>query len=157
MILDSRKSYPAFTLWEVIIAMLITSVVVTLSYGAYRQFTGMLEQDSRQMDELLLLSNLEKEIHWLVSASERMEVFDDEIFLFGDQGEASLVFEDGIMDVFLDGESVSQVTVQDWSVEYLDDHSDLIRSFRIICNMGSGSLTLSFRKTYMKKFLYSTS
>jgi len=155
MILDSRKSHPAFTLWEMLIAMLITSVVITLSYGAYRQFTGMIEQDNNRMEEILYLLNLEKEIQWLVSSAERMEVFDDEILLNGDQGEATLLFSDGLLDIFHDGKSVDQIAVQDWAVEYLDDHSDLIRSFRIICNAGNGSFTLTFRKTYMKNDLYS--
>lgn len=155
MISDYRKTIPAFTLWEVIIAMIITTILVTLSYGAYRQFTGMIEQDNRNMEEILHLSELEKDLQWLVSSAEKMEIFGDEIVLDGAHVEASLLFSDGLMEVYHDGELVTQLAVQDWSVEFLDDHSELIHSFSIICSAGQASYTLLFTKTYSRKYLYS--
>jgi hypothetical protein len=53
------------------------------------------------------------------------------------------------------GESLREVLIEGWSVEYLNDISDHIKSFQILYEVDLQIYTLTFKKTYPRLFLYS--
>jgi len=152
--LKFRNSYKAFTLWEMIVVMVVISILVTLSYGAYNKFTLMLENDQQTTNDLIEMIWLEKEIHRIIESSLSAELINAVVYFNLQAGEMSLAFLDSLMIVDLWDTEPLEVHVDEWSVGYLDNSSDYIKSISIDCRLDKENYRMSFGKTYPKAFLY---
>ena len=68
MILNFKKTYNEYTLLEMMISLLITSLFVTMYYGDYRTFTGVLKKDQHMLNELSDIMLLERDLHRLTDS-----------------------------------------------------------------------------------------
>lgn len=93
----SRYNVPASTLWELMIAMLITSLIVALSYGAYWKFTSILHKESAEAEDMHRLRLLERELFQLTQECEQITMEDDALIFDFPQLETHLKFSDSTM------------------------------------------------------------
>lgn len=147
------KSYKAFTLWEAIIVMIITSTIVTLSYGSYREFSNLLLADEKSMVELNEAVFLEREILEMVETCKSVELLGDAIFFNGIQEGAGLEILDSTLVIYgMRGNEEREILMLDWNAEYLDEQSDFISSFCFDLRFDKQTYHLSFVKHYSKSF-----
>lgn len=148
------KAYRAFTLWELIVVMVITTTIVSLSYGSYRGFTNILQADEHSMQELNKALNLERILGEMVECSKAMELTGNVIWFDGFSDGSALEFLDSTLVVYGESEEDDlSFGLVDWEVDYLDGHSDYISSFSIDIKMEKHDYRLVFRKHYSKRFL----
>lgn len=150
-----RKRLPGFTLWEVLITMMIVSLVGILSYGIFIRFTARVHQEQINNASLDELRQIELVIHKLVNSAERIEEVDGflyfespDFFATIDFGNEMVHFEN------LSDEQEFEIPFSDYAIEFLDDKTDLVTGFNIITSIGMYPYTLSFHKTYSREFLY---
>lgn len=147
------KSYRAFTLWETIIAIIITSTIVSLSYGSYRLISDMLFADEKNLDEMHESLLLERELMVLLESCQSMELLGDVIWFNGLPEEISLEFLDSTMLIYgLRPDEELEIGMLSWSVEHLNEDSDFLRSFHLDYRMERQAYHLSFIKHYPKRF-----
>lgn len=147
-----NKHIPAFTLWEVIFTLVITTMIVSLSYGGYHRMTNMIENDVSQSDTLYSILQLERELTSLVERSISMDLVDDEIILRGTDN--SLVFFEEYLELWEDDILTRTFTLEDWMPEYLDDSTDLISRLDLTLPGGRQLFTIVLHKSYPVKLLY---
>ncbi len=147
------KSYKAFTLWEAIIVMIITSTIVTLSYGSYREFSNLLRADEKSMVELNEAVFLEREILEMLETCKSVEHLGDVIFFNGIQEGSSLEILDSALVIYgMRGNEEREIWMLDWNAEYLDEQSDFVSSFWFDLRLDEQTYHLSFVKHYSKSF-----
>jgi len=160
--LISKTSYRAFTLWDLMIAMLITSLIVSLSYGVYWKFTRVLNEDIDLSDQMQKMRLLERELFQLTQSCLTITQEGDQLFFNNFEEYSYLQFSDSTMmlenlDYLSDftDESYREFPIEEWSAEYLNDESDHIKSFQIRYKVDLQIYTLTFKKSYTRLFLYS--
>ncbi len=154
--MNSKHTYKAFTLWEVMIAMVITSLIVTLSYGAYHRFTNLLTKDQESMNDLHEMMFLERDLYQLTDSCLSIEMVDDMLFFNLKDTYSFIEFSDSTMNISADSwKEEREYPIDEWSVKYMDDKSDYIKSFQISCVINHLTYDLTFGKTYPRSFLYS--
>ena len=97
MPLNYKSKYAAFTLWEMLIAMLITSLIVSLSYGAYWKFNDSLNKDVDQSDRLQEITLLERDLYRITQSSRSIEREGDLLIFDLPVGSAYLEFSDSTL------------------------------------------------------------
>lgn len=155
MKLNSRTSIPAFTLGELVIAMLITSLLVSLSYGAYLKFTQLMQSEGDEADRMQELRLLERELFRMTQSCYEIILEGDQLYFNYPETYSSLEFSDTTMTIVFEDETERIVPIVGWSVRYLTEKSEHIKSFQISCKAGIQPYTLVFRKSYSNLFLYS--
>jgi len=163
-----KSNVPAFTLWELMIAMLITSLIVALSYGAYWKFTMILKQESAHAELMHGIRLLERELYQLTQGCNTItregEVlvfeFPDNIYYLEFSDSTMLLVQEGNSDdcKFTLNNQYSEnqeFPVEAWTSGYLNQHSEHIDRFQIKCRADQQVYNLSFKKTYTNRFLYS--
>jgi Tfp pilus assembly protein PilE len=162
-----RTNIPAFTLWELMIAMLITSLIVALSYRAYWRFTMILKQESIQTEQLHRLRLLERDLYKLTQECNTI-TREGDVLLFNFPDESCyLEFSDSTMTLVKEGINNEPefnwdnqqtedkgIPIEAWSSGYLNQHTDHIDRFQIRYRAGLQVYNLSFKKTYTNLFLY---
>jgi len=147
----------AFTLWELMIAMLITSLLVALSYGVYWRFTSVLNEEATQSEHMHQLRILERDLYRLTQICTDITREGDElVFSFPDEY-TYLIFGDSTLIIEYPDETQKEIGIENWSASYLTKDSDYINHFQVRCMVGSGIFTLDFKKAYPQLFLYSLS
>ena len=156
MALHYKSKTLAFTLWELMIAMLITSLIVSLSYGVYRKSTKVLDQDIKHSEFMHEIRMLERDLYRLTLSSITVTQEGEDLYFNFIDGYSFLEFSDSTMTIFMDELSIGrEFPIEGWSAEYLNDRSEHIRSFKINCKVNLQRYTFSFTKIYPKLFLYS--
>lgn len=149
------NSYRAFTLWEVIIAMIITSTIVTLSYGSYRLIADLLYDDGKILEEMHESLYLERDLLLMVESCQSMELLGNVIWFNGLSEDISLEFLDSTMLIYgINPDEDQEIRMLSWSVEHLNENSDFLKSFHLDCSMGRQVYHLSFMKHYPKLFQF---
>jgi hypothetical protein len=152
-----RKS-PAFTLWETLVGIVITSLIVTFSYGAYRILARLPDSDRNEMEDLHEMMLVERELFRSVQSCRSMELIDNTIY-FNQSGHLTgMVFLDNSMVLIKDtgdpGDDM-EYPVNEWTVSYLAEDSDYISFFAFNYVLERNAFRLSFSKSYPRGFLYS--
>lgn len=168
MKLVCRSTVPAFTLWELMIAMLITSLIVALSYGAYWKFSSALQQESDQAEQLHDLRLLERDLFRLSQECTAITREGDVLVFNFPEKLCYLEFSDSTLVLVTEGsgegyefaldnrpEEEKVYPIDAWNASYLNKHTKHIDRFRIRYQAGRQVYPLSFRKTYSNSFLYS--
>jgi len=163
-----KSSFPAFTLLELMITMLITSLIVTFSYGVYMKFAGLLNQETETEDLRQEMRLLELEIFRITQSCTTITREGDQLFFNFSNGYCCLDFSDTTMTILnnetaLDedytsdepGESTRDFPIEGWSAEYLNNRTQHIERFQIMFRIHLETYTLTFHKIYPKQFLYS--
>ncbi|MCD4711423.1 MAG: hypothetical protein K8R52_11310 [Bacteroidales bacterium] len=168
MALNYKTVYPAFTLWELMIAMLITSLIVALSYGIYWKFTEVLNQEVEQAELMHELRLLERDLYRLTQSCKSIIREGDQLVFKLSGSYSYLEFSDSTLtivndEIFTDREYPSEysaeytreIPIEGWTSEYLDGQSEHVSSFQIKCRADLQMYTLTFNKIYPNLFLYS--
>lgn len=151
-----KRTYKAFTLWEVMIAMVITSLIVTLSYGAYGRFAKLLKEDQENLDDMHEMVFLERDLFRLTNSCESIEMIDDILYFNKKDTYSFIEFMDSTMILTEDNWGKErEYQIADWSVKYLDDHSDYIKSFQIRYDFNHHHYNFCLKKIYTRSVLYS--
>lgn len=153
--MNFKPTYPAFTLWELMIAMLITTLIVSLSYGVYWKFTQLLDQDMKHSELMQDLRLLEREIYRLTQSSQTITQEGDQLVFEFVNGYSILEFTDSTLIIEYPNELIKEFPIEKWTSEYLNDQTEHIRSFQISCRVNLQIYTLTFKKSYPQSFLYS--
>jgi competence protein ComGF len=163
-----KSSLPAFTLLEIMIAMLITSLIISFSYSVYMKFAHILYQESEQEDLMLEMRLLEREIFRITQSCTTITREEDQLYFNFLNGYSCLEFSDTTMTILNNeayhekeyltdesGVSTKAFPIEGWSAEYLNNRTQHIDRFQIRCRVRFETYTLTFNKIYPKQFLYS--
>lgn len=150
-----KSTYRAFTLWEVLITLILTSILVSLSYGTYHTFSHILQRDSEQANGRYEMLELERNLHRWTTNCESIYMEDECLVFESGEHEKLLEFSDSLVTLFHDGESEElSYILRAWEIDFLDAQSSLVTSFRIRCSNRDQDYRFSLRKQYDKLFLY---
>lgn len=156
MELNFKNRYKAFTLWEMMIALLITSLIVTLSYGTYRTFTDVLKDDEEMLDGLYEMMILDRDLYRLADSCVSMVLMEDVLYFNHRDSYSYIEFGDSIL-IWGEGDGVDERIYQltDWSVEFLDEQSNYIKAVQLNIVYGKLTCNFSLKKIYPRTMLYS--
>lgn len=151
-----RKKYQAFTIWEVLIAIVLTSLIVTFSYGSYRTFVVLIQKDQKALTNLNDMVILERELFRLVESSESMELEGRILYFNFPESYSFIEFADSLFIVSIDKMNEErEYDLIEWSAGYLNENTLFVGSFEILCQYEGESYSFSLKKTYPKTFVYS--
>ncbi len=153
--LHGWRRYPAFTLWELMIAMLIASLIVSLSYSVYWKFTQILTHESEQAELMHELRMLERDLYQLTESCTAITQMGDQLIFDHPESNRSLEFSDSILTIDYSDESTKEFPIAGWSTEFLNDQTEHISHFQIRCKASFQTYILTFHKVYPLLFLYS--
>lgn len=156
MVSNYNLKWKAFTLWEVLISIVITSLIVTLSYGSYMMFTRTLSEDQQRLNDLNEMVFLERELYKMMESSETVEA-NGNVLCFKFPGSLSFIeFADSTFMISSDETDLEhEYPLSSWSITYLSDETDYVTCIEIGCEYKGIDYTFSLKKKYSKKFLYS--
>lgn len=153
--MNCKTKYRAFTIFEVMTAIVTTSLIAAFSYGAYHMIIKDLDKDSKEQNCLNEMIILEKTLTQLVATCEAVELSDNILFFnytghyeYAEIGDTIVILSKGI------SHKHKTLSLSEWSVEYLDKTSDYVSSFEISLIADDQIFSFSFRKIYPKLFLY---
>jgi type II secretory pathway component PulJ len=142
----------AFTIWEALVAMIITSVIVAMSYKVYLLASKAIYTDHKKLSDLEEMIRFEKIIDQEVISSDFILLDGDKIH-FESHFPWLMESTDSVIMVF-DGneELIYKYALEEISVGYLDSISDIINSLDIRINHNGIKYQMSFKKTYSNAF-----
>lgn len=155
MLFNHKISCKAFTLWEVLITLILTSLLVSLSYGTYHTFSVILQKDADESEALYDMLYLEKEIKAWTENCKWIELEDDYLVFEYGEWDQVLEFSDSVLILYnekLDQEK--QFPQYAWSVDFLNEQGLFVKSFQIHSVYGNQDFHFTFQKNYNKLFLY---
>lgn len=138
------------------IAILITSLIVSLSYGSYRRFTDVLKDDSERLKGLNEMMMLERDLFRLVDSSLSIEIEEDILYFNQMDSYSMMEFGDSLMALITDEEVKITHKLADWSVTYLSDQSQYVKGIRLRIIYKHFPYDIQLMKVYSRSFLYST-
>ncbi len=136
--------------------MVLTSLIIAFSYGAYQKMVVVIGKDQQALSKLNDMVFLERELFRLVESSESMELEGNTIYFNFPELYSFLEFSDSSFIVYLDNQrEEKEFPLMDWSADYLNESTQFIRSLEILCQYEGKSYSFSLKKIYPKTFLYS--
>lgn len=138
------------------IALLITSLIVTMSYSTYRTFTDVLKVDQEQLEGLFEMMILERDLYRMADSCMTIELMDDVLYFNHQDCYSYMEFEDSTLTWDEEDSGDEKIyRVAEWSVEYLDEQSDYIKSLQLAIVHGKLTYRFSLKKVYPRNLLYS--
>ena len=136
--------------------MVLTSLIVTFSYGAYQKIVAVIEKDQQALTNLNDMLILEREIFRLVESSESLELEGSTLYFNFPESYSFMEFTDSSFIINVDNQKEErEFPLIEWSAGYLNENTQVISSFVILCQYKGKSYSFSLKKTYPKTFLHS--
>jgi len=140
-----------------IISLVITSILVTLSYGIYLKSSRLIQDDEAILTQLSDIISLEKDLLKLTEDSQNIRISENTIFFESKNNFASLAFTDSTLGLQENEGPDKTFNCSSWDVTYLNDQSNYIKSLEIVIPVSGFPNALHFNKSYSKSFLYNIS
>ena len=136
--------------------MVLTSLIVTFSYGSYRKFVMVIQKDQKALTNLNDMLLLERELFRLVESSESMELEGSTLYFNFPESYSFIEFSDSSFIINVDNQKEErEFPLIKWSASYLNENTQFVGSFEILCHYEGKSYSFSLKKTYPKTFVYS--
>lgn len=144
----------AFTLWELLISIVILSSIVSIVYVSYLKSEKLMSNEENRLIELDTLINLEKTLS---------DMFDEAKIIYSDGDYVVFSFrdldkyisiEDSVMIVWDDNsEKLLTIPVIDMEYDFLNQEDDFIKGMTIHLGQRFFGSTITLKKTYTNQFL----
>ena len=92
-----RLNISAFTLWELLVAMIITGLIIDLGYVVYLKAEKKIGTDQQEKIKLFDIIMFEKSLREVVESSEYILREGPELLFIDDQNESILEYRDSLM------------------------------------------------------------
>ena len=156
MVSNYNLKWMAFTLWEVLISIVVTSLIVTFSYSSYMMFTRILSEDQQRLNDLTEMVFLERELYKMMESSETVEANSNVLFFEFPDSLSFIEFTDSTFVISSDKTDLEhEYPLSGWSITFLNNETDHVSYIEIGCNYKGMDYTFALKKKYPKKFLYS--
>ena len=149
------QNIKAFTIWELLVSMLLVSLLVTFTYTMFIQGQKLIHHDQKAQEQLDQFIQLNKKIYDIVNNSEIIECNQNQILFFeGDTlVELISVLDRAISfsnrDFFLD----ESYPIDGINLTYLKNSINIVNKIEINVKGMNGNFFISISKVYSKEML----
>ncbi len=156
MLKDNIKHFKAFTIVEVIVSLLISSIVISMAYIIFINtelyFEKIKQQNAFTIQYIDFYSILKKDIH----KSNAIEVKYGELIISFDYGNVVYRFEEDFIERVSVNEEVKQFNIQVYNLDYIRLKETRLVNEIILQIQGNEVFEVNFLKHYSKQTLVNT-
>ena len=145
----------AFTLWELLVAMIITGVIIDLGYIVYLKAEKNLLRDQKEKINLFDAILFEKSLREAAESADYIFQEGGQLVLFKDDNETTLEFIDSLMTIRNDFTGISDsMKVTYLKTSCVDSIPDLVSTIQYGIALHFDTINIVIRKVYSNKSLY---
>jgi prepilin-type N-terminal cleavage/methylation domain-containing protein len=154
---NKNKSLPGFTVIELLIVMLLSGIVVGITYLYFTQFQSYLRQTSVRSDQYFSAGQLHMVLqHDMEQAQQVFFSSPDELHLHLNETEIEYVFDaEYIVRKHPVSSDTFQIQILDIKVDEMEDYQDLVKTIELETRMNNQDLLrFELYKDYTAKTLF---